>query len=44
MVFAFSIFGGIMSWNVAAGLALYWTFGNVINIVHQIVLSKTRLG
>jgi YidC/Oxa1 family membrane protein insertase len=44
MAFASSNLGGVMSWNVAAALTLYWTFGNVIGIVHQIVAGRSRLG
>jgi YidC/Oxa1 family membrane protein insertase len=30
--------------KLAAGLALYWSVGNVISIVQQIVMNKTSLG
>ena len=33
-----------VSWNLAAGLCLYWSIGNVISIVQQTVMNKTSLG
>jgi YidC/Oxa1 family membrane protein insertase len=35
---------GIMSWNLAAGLCLYWSEGSLIGIVQQYVMNKTKLG
>jgi YidC/Oxa1 family membrane protein insertase len=35
---------GIISWNLAAGLCLYWSEGNIIAIVQQAVMNKTALG
>jgi len=30
--------------KLAAGLALYWSVGNVISIVQQVVTNRTSLG
>ncbi len=35
---------GAFSWNVAAGLALYWLVSNLIGIAQQTVMNRTRLG
>jgi YidC/Oxa1 family membrane protein insertase len=35
---------GIISWNLAAGLCLYWSVGNLIGIVQQSVMNRTALG
>ncbi len=35
---------GLMSWNMAAGVGLYWCTGQVIGIVQQAVLNRTSLG
>jgi len=35
---------GIMSWNLAAGLGLYWSAGQVIMIAQQAVMNRTSLG
>jgi YidC/Oxa1 family membrane protein insertase len=35
---------GVMSWNLAAGLCLYWSEGSLIGIVQQYVMNKTKLG
>ena len=35
---------GIISWNLAAGLCLYWSMGNLIGIVQQTVMNRTTLG
>ena len=35
---------GIISWNLAAGLCLYWSMGNLIGIVQQAVMNRTKLG
>jgi YidC/Oxa1 family membrane protein insertase len=36
------VLGFFMTWKVGAGLALYWSFGNVISIVQQVVVSRMR--
>jgi len=35
---------GFLSWNVASGLGLYWLESNVIGIVQQAIMNRTRLG
>jgi YidC/Oxa1 family membrane protein insertase len=35
---------GFISWNLAAGLCLYWSIGNLIGIVQQMVMNRTPLG
>ncbi len=35
---------GVISWNLAAGLCLYWSEGNLIAIVQQAVMNRTSLG
>jgi YidC/Oxa1 family membrane protein insertase len=35
---------GIISWNLAAGLCLYWSEGNLIAIAQQAIMNKTKLG
>jgi len=35
---------GFISWNLAAGLCLYWSVGNVIQTVQQLIMNRTPLG
>jgi YidC/Oxa1 family membrane protein insertase len=35
---------GLMSWNLPAGLGLYWAAGQIIGIVQQSVMNRTSLG
>jgi YidC/Oxa1 family membrane protein insertase len=35
---------GVISWNLASGLCLYWSEGNLIAIVQQSIMNKTKLG
>ncbi|HEY7095481.1 MAG TPA: membrane protein insertase YidC [Terriglobales bacterium] len=35
---------GAISWNLPAGLCLYWSEGSLIGIVQQYVMNKTALG
>jgi YidC/Oxa1 family membrane protein insertase len=35
---------GVISWNLAAGLCLYWSMGNLIGIVQQMAMNRTALG
>ena len=44
MAFMMPLFSGYMTWNYASGLALYWTVGNFIMIVQQVVMNQTSLG
>jgi YidC/Oxa1 family membrane protein insertase len=44
MAFTMPVFFGFMTWNLGSGLALYWAFGNVINVIQQTVMNMTGLG
>ena len=44
MAFMMPAFSGYMTWNYAAGLALYWNVGNLIMIIQQQVMNRTSLG
>lgn len=35
---------GFFTWAVASGLALYWTIGNVVFAIQQLVMNRTKLG
>jgi YidC/Oxa1 family membrane protein insertase len=35
---------GILSWNFASGLCLYWSEGNFIAIAQQAIMNRTSLG
>jgi YidC/Oxa1 family membrane protein insertase len=35
---------GVISWNLAAGLCLYWSEGNLIAMAQQLVMNRTSLG
>jgi YidC/Oxa1 family membrane protein insertase len=35
---------GVLSWNFASGLCLYWSEGNLIAIAQQAVMNRTGLG
>ncbi len=35
---------GVISWNLPAGLGLYWSAGQLIGIVQQSVMNRTSLG
>ena len=35
---------GIISWNLAAGLCIYWVLSNGIGVVQQLVMNRTTLG
>ena len=35
---------GVISWNLPAGLCLYWSEGSLIGIVQQFIMNKTALG
>jgi YidC/Oxa1 family membrane protein insertase len=35
---------GLMSWNLPAGLGLYWSAGQLIGIAQQMVMNRTSLG
>lgn len=36
------LFSCIMTWKVAAGLALYWSCGNLVSLVQQVVMTRTN--
>ncbi|HTM42171.1 MAG TPA: membrane protein insertase YidC [Terriglobales bacterium] len=38
------LFLGVISWNLAAGLCVYWVLSNGIGIVQQAVMNRTELG
>jgi len=38
------IFLGVISWSLSAGLCVYWVLGNVIGMVQQVVVNRTRFG
>jgi YidC/Oxa1 family membrane protein insertase len=44
MALTMPVFFGFMTWNLSSGLALYWAFGNVINVIQQMFMNRTRLG
>jgi YidC/Oxa1 family membrane protein insertase len=44
MNFMMPVMLGIISWNLAAGLCLYWSVSNVIAMVQQVVMNRTSLG
>jgi YidC/Oxa1 family membrane protein insertase len=44
MNFMMPVMLGIISWNLAAGLCLYWSEGNIIAIVQQSIMNRTSLG
>jgi YidC/Oxa1 family membrane protein insertase len=44
MAFMMPAVTGVMTWNYASGLALYWSVGNLISIATQGVMSRTSLG
>ena len=44
MAFTMPVFFGFMTWNQSSGLALYWAFGNVTNVIQQAVMNRTGMG
>jgi YidC/Oxa1 family membrane protein insertase len=44
MSFTMPIFLGVISWSLSAGLCVYWVLGNVIGIVQQMVVNRTKFG
>jgi YidC/Oxa1 family membrane protein insertase len=44
MTFVMPLMMGIISFNLASGLCLYWSEGNLIAIVQQYVMNRTSLG
>jgi YidC/Oxa1 family membrane protein insertase len=44
MTFMMPLMLGVISWNLAAGLCLYWSEGNLIALAQQAVMNRTSLG
>lgn len=44
MAFTMPAVFGFTMWHVASGLALYWAFGNLINLVMQVIMNRTKMG
>ena len=44
MTFMMPLMLGVISWNLAAGLCLYWSEGNLIQIAQQAIMNRTSLG
>jgi YidC/Oxa1 family membrane protein insertase len=44
MTFMMPVMLGLISWNLASGLCLYWTVGNLIAIVQQYLMNRSHLG
>jgi YidC/Oxa1 family membrane protein insertase len=38
------LFLGVISWNLAAGLCVYWVLSNSIGIAQQAIMNRTELG
>ncbi len=44
MNFMMPVMLGVISWNLAAGLCLYWSESNIIAMIQQWVMNRTALG
>jgi YidC/Oxa1 family membrane protein insertase len=44
MTFMMPLMLGVISWNLAAGLCLYWSEGNLIALAQQSVMNRTSMG
>jgi YidC/Oxa1 family membrane protein insertase len=44
MAVTMPIFLGVISWSLSAGLCVYWVLGNVIGIVQQMIVNRTKFG
>jgi YidC/Oxa1 family membrane protein insertase len=44
MQFTMPLLLGVFTWNLSAGLSLYWAAGNVIGIVQQLGFNRTKFG
>jgi len=42
LTFALPAFYGFIAWHLPAGLALYWSLGNVVGIVQQVLFNRTN--
>ena len=44
MQFTMPLLLGVFTWNLSAGLSLYWAAGNVIGIIQQLGFNRTKFG
>jgi len=44
MQFTMPLLLGIFTWNLSAGLSLYWAAGNIIGIFQQVAFNRTKFG
>lgn len=44
MQFMTPIMMGVISWNLASGLGIYWAFSNVLGWIQQLVINQTEFG
>ena len=44
MTFMMPVMLGLISWNLASGLCLYWVVGNLVPIVLQEAMNRSSLG
>lgn len=44
MMFMMPVMLGVVAWNLAAGLGLYWVVGNLLAIAQQLWLNQTEFG
>ncbi len=44
MKFTMPLLLGIFTWNLSAGLGLYWAASNILGIVQQVGFNQTKLG
>jgi YidC/Oxa1 family membrane protein insertase len=44
MAFMMPVMLGVISWNLPAGLGLYWSEGNIIALVQQAIMNRTSMG
>ncbi len=44
MQFTMPLLLGVFTWNLSAGLSLYWAAGNLIGIVQQLGFNRTKFG
>ncbi len=44
MAIMMPLFSGYMTYRYAAGLAIYWSVGNLISIATQMIMNKTSIG
>jgi YidC/Oxa1 family membrane protein insertase len=44
MAFTMPAVFGFMTWNIGSGLALYWAGSNILGIVQQMLMNRTKMG